>query len=117
MLALRAACRREPARRRAGATADRRIGYEALTGGNSAHLPLPSDPSVPILGANAIQPHEPVPTVAAVALADQHHPRARAQLVGIVEAKDAEAAVQVAVKQFNVSNPDQRKRLAAYRVA
>ena len=37
-------------------------------------------------------------------------------VLGTVEAPDAETAIKIAIEQFNVTDPDQQQRLAAYRV-
>ena len=42
---------------------------------------------------------------------------ARAELVGVVEAANAEAAVDAAIERFNITDRDTRKRLAAYRLS
>jgi hypothetical protein len=40
--------------------------------------------------------------------------RKRGQLLGIVRAKDAETAVKGWIEDYNVTDPEERRRLAAY---
>jgi hypothetical protein len=37
--------------------------------------------------------------------------------IGTVEAPDAESAIKQAIKEYGISDREQRKRLAAYRIA
>jgi hypothetical protein len=39
-----------------------------------------------------------------------------ASALGTVEAPDAETAIKIAIEQFNITDPDQQQRVAAYRV-
>ena len=39
-----------------------------------------------------------------------------AAVIGYVEAEDAESAIKEAIRQFNITAPEQQKRLAARRV-
>jgi hypothetical protein len=39
-----------------------------------------------------------------------------AAVIGHVEAPDAESAIKEAIRQFNITDPEQQKRLAARRV-
>jgi hypothetical protein len=37
--------------------------------------------------------------------------------IGTVQAPDAATAIRIGIKEFEISDPEQRKRLAAYRVS
>jgi hypothetical protein len=39
--------------------------------------------------------------------------RERGRFLGFVEAPDADAAIKVAIEQFEITNPEQQKRLIA----
>jgi NAD(P)-dependent dehydrogenase (short-subunit alcohol dehydrogenase family) len=42
--------------------------------------------------------------------------RKRGQVLGIEQAKDADAAIKVWVEQYDVTDPEELRRLAAYRL-
>jgi hypothetical protein len=42
--------------------------------------------------------------------------RERGRFIGTVQAPDAEAAIKAAIKEFEIREPEQRKRLIAQRV-
>jgi hypothetical protein len=40
--------------------------------------------------------------------------RKRGQLLGVIEAKDAQTAIELWIERYSVSDPNERRRLAAY---
>ena len=40
----------------------------------------------------------------------------RAEHLGVLEAPDAESAIAAGIRQFGVTDPEQQKRIAAYRL-
>ena len=41
----------------------------------------------------------------------------RAQHLGVLEAPDAESAITAGIRQFGVNDPEQQKRIGAYRLS